>query len=212
VAESYIQPPPNSTGSKIRTVAVVIGADTVHQQVAVLSASDGTLFSGDALGLDVDVSDNAARVLGHVQVDNLPATQPVSGPLTDAQLRASVVPVSGSFYQALQPISGSPDKRFAEGKTTRAGSISTVGDNSIITPAAGKLLRVFWVGLSSSQDNTGETAVTVKFGSTSHYRWNMGNPGAFSHWQNFQGIVDQPLVINLSAAQTVLWNATYEEV
>jgi hypothetical protein len=34
------------------------------------------------------------------------ATQPVSGPLTDTQLRASAVPVSGTFYQATQPVSG----------------------------------------------------------------------------------------------------------
>jgi hypothetical protein len=35
------------------------------------------------------------------------ATQPVSGPLTDVQLRATAVPVSGTFWQATQPISGS---------------------------------------------------------------------------------------------------------
>lgn len=34
------------------------------------------------------------------------ATQPVSGPLTDAALRASPVPVSGAFFQATQPVSG----------------------------------------------------------------------------------------------------------
>lgn len=33
-------------------------------------------------------------------------TQPVSGPLTDTQLRASAVPVSGTFWQATQPVSG----------------------------------------------------------------------------------------------------------
>lgn len=33
------------------------------------------------------------------------ATQPVSGPLTDTQLRASAVPVAGTFWQATQPIS-----------------------------------------------------------------------------------------------------------
>lgn len=32
-------------------------------------------------------------------------TQPVSGPLTDAQLRAVAVPVSGTFFQATQPVS-----------------------------------------------------------------------------------------------------------
>jgi hypothetical protein len=35
------------------------------------------------------------------------ATQPVSGPLTDAQLRAAVVPVSVSNFPATQPVSGS---------------------------------------------------------------------------------------------------------
>jgi hypothetical protein len=33
------------------------------------------------------------------------ATQPVSGPLTDTELRATPVPVSGTFYQATQPVS-----------------------------------------------------------------------------------------------------------
>ncbi len=33
------------------------------------------------------------------------ATQPVSGPLTDTQLRATAVPVSGTFWQATQPVS-----------------------------------------------------------------------------------------------------------
>lgn len=35
-------------------------------------------------------------VSGSVSVSNFPATQPVSGPLTDAQLRATAVPVSGT--------------------------------------------------------------------------------------------------------------------
>jgi hypothetical protein len=63
----------------------------------------------------VDVSDRAARLLGHVTVDNasLAVTGPltdaqfaarlplsVSGPLTDAQLRASAVPVSGPLTDA----------------------------------------------------------------------------------------------------------------
>jgi len=33
------------------------------------------------------------------------ATQPVSGPLTDTELRATDVPVSGTFWQATQPVS-----------------------------------------------------------------------------------------------------------
>lgn len=42
---------------------------------------------------------------GTVAVSNFPASQAVTGPLTDAQLRADAVPVSGTFWQATQPIS-----------------------------------------------------------------------------------------------------------
>lgn len=38
-------------------------------------------------------------------VSNFPASQAVTGPLTDAQLRAVAVPVSGTFWQATQPVS-----------------------------------------------------------------------------------------------------------
>lgn len=44
--------------------------------------------------------------LGQMAVSNFPALQPVSGPLTDAQLRTAPVPVSGTFYPATQPVSG----------------------------------------------------------------------------------------------------------
>lgn len=37
---------------------------------------------------------------------SIPNPLPVSGPLTDAQLRATAVPVSGTFWQATQPVSG----------------------------------------------------------------------------------------------------------
>lgn len=50
-----------------------------------------------------DVTDRAARLLGHVTVDN--ASIPVTGPLTDTQLRALAVPVSGTFFQGTQPVS-----------------------------------------------------------------------------------------------------------
>lgn len=41
-----------------------------------------------------------------VVVTNFPAIQAVTGPLTDDELRASAIAVSGNFFQALQPISG----------------------------------------------------------------------------------------------------------
>ncbi len=128
--------------------------------VSIVGAS--VTLNVDELG-DVDISDRAGRLLGHVIVDSMPAgsaaltdaelradpvavevsnypasqavtgafyqtTQPVSGPatdaqmraapipisgtvtvnvgLTDTQLRATPLPVSGTFYQATQPVSG----------------------------------------------------------------------------------------------------------
>lgn len=50
-----------------------------------------------------DVSDRVARVLGVVKGITDPVA--VTGPLTDAQLRAAAVPVSGAFFQATQPVS-----------------------------------------------------------------------------------------------------------
>jgi hypothetical protein len=54
-----------------------------------------------------DVTDRAARLLGHVTVDNasLTVATGLTQPLTDTQLRASAVPVSGTFFQATQPVS-----------------------------------------------------------------------------------------------------------
>ena len=80
--------------------ASVIATDDVggvhFQRVKLVdgTADSSVAIAGDATnGLDVDVT----RVQGTVAV---------SGPLTDTQLRATAVPVSGTFWQATQPVSG----------------------------------------------------------------------------------------------------------
>lgn len=113
---------------------VAVDANGNLQLAANVSVDLGTVDQGNAGSSAwlVDVQDRSARLLGHVTVDNasmpttqsgawsvsvsnFPATQPVSGPLTDTQLRASRVPVdgsgvtqpvSGTFWQATQPVSG----------------------------------------------------------------------------------------------------------
>src|SRR5688572_21906456 len=77
------------TGTTILTDETASG----HAQVVKLAYSaDGTatLVPADANGLLV----------------NLGANNDVTGPLTDAELRATAVPVSGTFFQATQPVSG----------------------------------------------------------------------------------------------------------
>lgn len=102
--------------------------------------------------------------------------------------------------------------KFGGDKITLAQTLSTSGDNTLITPASGKSIRLLWLGLSTSQDNSAEVKVSAKFGANVHYKWNLGNPGAFSHWEPIEGAVNQPLVINLSVAQPVEVNYTYQEV
>lgn len=63
---------------------------------------DPTPIGGEGGGPSSTVALDAATLaaLETISVANFPATQPVSGPLTDSQLRASAVPVSGPLTDA----------------------------------------------------------------------------------------------------------------
>lgn len=116
---------------------------------------------------------------------------------------------------ALESTLAHTKNKFEPGvRTTQAFSISTIGDNIIVTPALGNFIRLHWIGLSTSENNSAETITTVKFGAggVARYIWNMGVPGAFMHWESIDGGVDESLIVNLSTAQTVKVNTTFEEI
>jgi hypothetical protein len=78
-----------------------------------IPASPATDRATAAAPNSVRLSDGAAFYKATTPSDTQPvsgtfwqATQPVSGPLTDVQLRATAVPVSGTFWQTTQPVSG----------------------------------------------------------------------------------------------------------
>jgi hypothetical protein len=75
---------------------------------ALLTELGQKLEPGQAVALDAAtlaaLETISAVVSGTVAVSNFPASQPVTGPLTDAQLRAAAVPVSG--FPATQAVSG----------------------------------------------------------------------------------------------------------
>jgi len=114
-------PPELGGGKKLRVIEQTIGGNVVEAEVVVLGRSDGTLadvvaVSGAFWQATQPVSLSAlptlpagTNVIGHVVVDSAPTTA-VTGPLTDAQLRASTVPISGSVgvsnFPATQPVSG----------------------------------------------------------------------------------------------------------
>lgn len=67
--------------------------------------SDGTNTRYIKVSSTGVVSVDGSAVTQPVSGTFFQATQPVSGPLTDTQLRATAVPVSGTFFQATQPVS-----------------------------------------------------------------------------------------------------------
>lgn len=115
----------NAKVTAVNTGAVVIsssalptGAATSANQTTVIGHLDGVETSLTSIDGKITAVNTGAvtissalpagtNVIGHVVVDSAPttavtgtfwqATQPVSGPLTDAQLRASPVPISGSI-------------------------------------------------------------------------------------------------------------------
>lgn len=96
MSDSKVQVAPDGAGKSIQTHANDLGAGEVHAQAVVLTNPDGTVKTTVAVsdgGGSLTV-DGSVTVGGTVAVSNLPATQPVSGPLTDGQLRASPVHVT----------------------------------------------------------------------------------------------------------------------
>ena len=94
------------------------------------------------------------------------------------------------------------------------GTAGDSGNNTLITPASGKTLQLYYVSYNP------QAAVTAAF------RW--GEAGNLwlkntvpaksviaKDWgasRHFDGGVDQPLILNLSGAASVNWNVFYTEV
>lgn len=149
---------------------------SVHYQRVKLvdgTADSTTGIPGDASnGLDVDVT----RVQGTVAV---------SGPLTDTQLRATAVPVSGTFWQATQPVSGSvsvsnlPATQSVSGTVGVSGTV-TVDGSGVTQPVSGPLtdtqlratpVPVSWSGQTVSlAANTKVTQTPATSGGLSYAR------------------------------------------
>lgn len=92
--------------------ATVIGSVSVSNFPSSQPVSGTVAVTQSTYPWQVDGSGHTQPVNGSVSVSNFPATQPVSGTvtisnpgLTDTQLRASAVPVSGTFFQTTQPVS-----------------------------------------------------------------------------------------------------------
>lgn len=113
MAETFIpvNPPTIPGGQKLKAFSSTDGnGDVVDAEaVVVVDATTGdeielaTKLLQQVIVADLnDIKDNQTNGTQHAIVDNFPATQSVTGPLTNAQLRASAVPVSG-VVETIEP-------------------------------------------------------------------------------------------------------------
>jgi hypothetical protein len=143
----------------------------------------------------LDIADRGARLLGHVTVDAAPTTA-VTGPLTDAQLRASAVPVSGTFFQATQPVSGTVTTNASRAGTGTATSVaSTVTTNTTILAANAarfgasiynESTAVLFLLLGAGTESA--TVYTLQMAAGSYYETPFGFTGIIKgHWASANG-------------------------
>ena len=97
--------------------------------------------------------------------------------------------------------------------TPKSGQVTASGNTTLVTPASGKRLRVFYLSFNN-------TTTTVEcyfaFGTMQFLRNNVLANSViakdFGDFRCIQGAVDQALVLNLSVATPVNWNVLYVEV
>lgn len=125
----FTEPTPVDFGTKITDSTIPTGGvgnlgwlssiwKTITDRLPVLVGGkipvDVSSLSVTVNNANLEISNDAGNpipVSGTVSISNLPTTQVVntglSQPLTDTQLRATSVPVSGTFWQVTQPVSAS---------------------------------------------------------------------------------------------------------
>lgn len=161
----------------------------------------------------------------------LPVTGTVAtGGLTDTELRATPVPVSGTFFQTTQPVSvaslplpssAATDTVLQQVRDRAPVALSSAdaelthvpftvtasGDTDLRTPAVGKAIRLHWISLLNDPSATSPALMKVFLGTDEKYRGY-----AISKRQRVTGPVDGHLIINLSASGNVSGTAILEEV
>lgn len=98
--------------------------------------------------------------------------------------------------------------------TAASGSVAVSGNNTLITPTAGKALRVYYASYNPAL----AVEAAFRFGAAGTL-WLRNSVTAnsvvakdFNALRYLQGGVDAVLFLNLSAAVTTLWNCFYEEI
>lgn len=212
--------------------------------IAEPTAVDGAKFGARTVDLDAREKLEAIRALldeslvatldpaslaalETISVGNFPATQPVSGPLTDAQLRAASVPVAGPLTDAqlraaavlvslpgvasqatLAALLSEFQNKYDVVQTAKATYTSS-GPHTLITPPAGQALRVTWLFAQAKGTlDTGTVVVGFTLGGSS-YEFELTGFQPWMHSAVWEGAVNEPLVVDTSSAAAVMVNCDY---
>ncbi len=149
------------TDAQLRATAVPIsvaslplptGAATAAKQPALGTAG---VPSADVLTVQGIVDGTPLPIAGAVTVSGSVA---VTGPLTDAQLRATAVPVSGTFWQATQPVSNAG--------TFAVQDSQVLADNGAFTDGSSKVFPAGFIydevaGTALTENDVGAARINV---------------------------------------------------
>jgi len=122
---------------------LLIGLALVTAGALAFAAPQQNVSGGGSVAIVQGGNTATVSASGALKVDASAFTQPVSGPLTDSQLRASAVPVSGSL--SATPLTGCGSTNYDSGIVTVPSSTTT------LTSTATCVNTVILINLTSSQ-------------------------------------------------------------
>lgn len=165
--------------------------------------------SGGGGGGAVTIADGAAVTIGALA--DAAVTTSASGSLS-AKLRGLVA----IFSSVWDSVAGVLNVSVAKLKLTPvSGSVSSSGNNTVLTPTSGKKLRIYYL----SYNPANPVDIAFRFGAAGplFLRNNIVQGGSiiakdFGDARYVEGAVDETLVLNLSSAVTAIWNAFYVEI
>jgi hypothetical protein len=195
-------------GVKFQRVKLTLGGDGQDQ---------GDVHAGNRLPVAVQFP-ATQQVSGTVALDaaSLAALETVNANVSgtvalDAATLAALESVNAAVtgtvavnnLPAVQATTDSTDTEYLRVAT----SVMNAGDTTLVTPAAGKRIRLQWVYAVNDPVASSSTLITIKLGTSVQYvAW------AISKRQQLTGPVDGALIVNLSAPGNVAVTVFYQEV
>lgn len=191
------------TGSQLERLGSTLNDRKLVQNSR--SVITGKTTAGGGAYVDVKVSPSGALAMESEQSthDNLNAN-------TNLQVGDTDVSVSN-------PV---PTDAIEGAITAVSETVTASGETAVITPSAGKAVRLWWYNINADPGNSAHVVAGLRFGTgaADFFKISLSQyGGAIAHGYKagrafVQGAADEPLIVNLSAAQTVYCNFDCEEV